>query len=88
VARNAVVRDDGLKHRDDAYWAEVVADEDGVAGGSGAAAEGQALPRGIWDDEDVQAAIARAYGTGTIDVERVRKEADAFVRGVTQGLDQ
>jgi hypothetical protein len=89
VARNAVVRDDALKHSDAAYWAEVVAEEDESVGGAGAAAEGQAsVPRGIWDDEDVQAAIARAYGSGTIDVERVKKEADAFVRGVTQSLDQ
>ena len=76
VARNAVVRDSGLKGTDDKYWQEVV-DTLGK----------QNLQSGVWQEEEVQAAIARAYGNGTIDVERVRKEADAFVKGVTRGLE-
>lgn len=76
VARNAVVRDHDLKSKDDKYWQEV------------GDLEGKQDPRsGVWDDEQVQAAIAQAYSNGTINVEKVRKEADAFVKGVTKFLD-
>ena len=73
VARNTVVRDAGLKGRDDEYWREVR----GVEGES----------EDVWQDEEVQAAIARVYGMGGVDVPKARKEAGAFVEGVTKGLE-
>lgn len=41
----------------------------------------------IYQDEEVQAAIARVYGMGGVDVPRARREAGAFVDGVTRGLE-
>lgn len=76
VARNAAVRDNALKSKDDRYWQEVV-DLEGR----------QDLRSGVWEDEHVQAAIAQAYSNGTINVEKNRREADAFVKGVTRSLD-
>ena len=75
VTRNAVVRDPRLKETDDDYWRTVVALESPEGDGS------------LWEDEDVQAAMARAYGNGSIDVTRMRREADAFVLNVTKGLE-
>ena len=81
VVRNAVVRDRVLKRVEDGYWMEVVEVEgrEGLGGGVGM--------EGVWEDEDVQAALARAYGQGAIDVSRMRREAEGFVRGVTGGLE-
>ena len=75
VARNAVVRSTSLKDTDDAYWRDVVT------------MEGMDGMQEVWEDEEVQAAMARAYGNGTIDVSRMRREADGFVRNVTKGLE-
>lgn len=75
IARNAVVRDGALKETDDQYWRAVVA------------MEGPERDESIWADEEVQQAMARVYGSGAVDVGRVRKEAEAFVTGVTRGLD-
>lgn len=77
LARNAVVRNDDLKRSEDRYWQQVI-DHEGP----------QDLHSGVFEDEDVQAALSRAYGSGTVNVEKIRKEADAFVKGVTVGLDQ
>ena len=57
-----VVRDRVLLGVEDSYWREVVEVEarEGLGGGAGM--------DGVWEDEDVQAALARAYGQGTIDV--------------------
>ncbi|EXJ55341.1 hypothetical protein A1O7_08268 [Cladophialophora yegresii CBS 114405] len=74
IARNAVVRDPTLKGVDDDYWRTVVAVE-----GKG--------DESVWAEEEVQAAIARAYGSGGVDVEGVRREAEAFVRHATRALD-
>lgn len=74
VARNAVVRDQTLKSTDDEYWRAVVAME-GVNGG-----------QGVWEDDEVQAAIARALGGG-VDVTQVGKDADAFISNITRGLE-
>ncbi|RMZ84830.1 hypothetical protein DV737_g993, partial [Chaetothyriales sp. CBS 132003] len=84
VARNAVVRNARLKDADDAYWRDVVALEGEGAGSPAGAAD---IWEQVQDEEEVQAALARAYGSGTIDVARMRREADAFVRSVTTGLD-
>ena len=75
VARNAVVRNTTLKDTDDAYWRDVVT------------MEGMDGMQDVWEDEEVQGAMARAYGSGTIDVGRMRREADGFVRNVTKGLE-
>lgn len=80
VARNAVVREPSLKAADDEYWRDVVAmegledlkDENGDE---------------LLEDEEVQAAMSRAYGNGSIDVRRMRREAEGFVGNVTRGLD-
>lgn len=76
LARNSVVRNADLKQSDDRYW-QGVADHEGP----------QDLRSGVFEDEDVQAALASAYGSGSVNVEKIRKEADAFVKGVTQVLD-
>ncbi len=81
VVRNAVVRDRVLQRVENGYWKEVteVEGRQGLAGGPGM--------EGVWEDEDVQAALAQAYGQGAIDVGRMRREAEGFVRGVTGGLE-
>ena len=80
VVRNAVVRDRDLQRVENGYWRDVteVEGRDGLGGGAGM--------KGVWENEDVQAALARAYGQGAIDVGRMRREAEGFVRGVTGGL--
>jgi hypothetical protein len=75
VARNATVRDQDLKAADDEYWRAVVAMEGPSGTGS------------VWEDEEVQAAIARSYGEGAFDVAQVGKEAEAFVSNITRGLE-
>jgi hypothetical protein len=76
VARNATVRDSALKAADDEYWRAVVA------------MEGPPGTGGVWEDEEVQAAIARAYGDGTFDVARMGREAEAFVSNIIEGLGE
>ena len=75
VARNATVRDQDLKAADDEYWRAVVA------------MEGPGNTAGVWEDEEVQAAVARSYGDGTFDVGQMGREAEAFVSNITQGLE-
>lgn len=76
VAHNTIVRAGSLKNAEDRYWQDVVQLE-----GS------QDLQSGVFEDEEVQAAISRAYGSGTINIEKIRKEAETFVKGVTYGLE-
>ena len=78
VARNAVVRGQRLKGMEDGYWAEVVA----VEGMSGLGLVGDE----VWGDEEVKRAMSRAYGSGGVDVGRMRREAGEWVAGVTAGL--
>ena len=73
VTRNTIMRDHDLKDRESHYWTEV-----GDVEGENA---------GVWQDEDVQAAIARVYAMGGVDVPRARREAGAFVDGVTKNLE-
>lgn len=82
VARNAVVRDRVLRGVEDRYWRDVseVEARNGLGGGD-------AGVEGAWEDEDVQKAMAKAYGQGSIDVRSMRKEAEGFVRAVTQHMD-
>ena len=76
VARNSVVRDHNLRSKDDQYWAEV------------ATLEGKLdIASGVWEDEEVQAAVAQAYSSGAVNVEKIKREADVYVRGVTQFMD-
>lgn len=74
VARNAVLRNNALKATDDDYWRDVVA------------FEGSEGDESLFEDEEVQAALAAAYGTGKIDVPTMRRETEAFVANVTKGL--
>jgi len=74
IARNATVRNPALKATDDEYWRTVVAME-GIQDDS------------VFDEEEVQAAISQAYGSGTVSVVQIRKDADAFVNATTRGLD-
>lgn len=76
IARNAVVRNPELKAADDEYWRRVVAME-GFDGGD----------ESLFDDEEVQAAVSRAYGTGAVNVADMRKDAEIFVKHATKGLD-
>ena len=80
MARNTVNRDANLKAAEDNYWREVTRREAELAGGAGDDDE-------IYQDEEVQAAIARVYGQGGVDVPRARREAAGFVDGVTMGLE-
>lgn len=73
VARSTVLRGAGLKGREDEYWADV--------------REAEGDDEEIHGDEEVQAAIARVYGAGGVDVPRARREAAGFVDGVTRGLE-
>jgi hypothetical protein len=75
LARNAVVRNTDLRQSEDHYWRRI-AEHEGP----------QDLRSGVFEDDEVQAALARAYGSGSVQVDKIRKEADAFVRGVTQSL--
>lgn len=77
VAKNTVLRDEGLKGVEMRYWEEVQRREGG--GGPG---------QDIYEDEEVQEAIARVFtlGNAGVDVPRARREAGAFVDSVTQGL--
>lgn len=79
VARNAVMRDEALKTADTRYWETVrmVEGEDGTQ-----------TDEAVFEDEEVQAAMARAFGSGNVDVARMRKEAKGFVQNVTRGLGQ
>ncbi|KAK5947570.1 hypothetical protein PMZ80_001723 [Knufia obscura] len=84
IARNTVNRDQNLKAAEDRYWREVVSREAEMdSAGGGIAGNNDE----IYQDEEVQAAIARVYGQGGVDVPRAKKEASAFVDGVTQGLE-
>ena len=74
VARNAVLRNEALKAADDEYWRAVVA------------FEGDEGDETLFEDDEVQAAVAAAYGTGKIDVQSLRRDADAFVANATKGL--
>lgn len=78
VAKNTVLRDEGLKETEGRYWEEVRRRE----GGKG-------LGEDVYDDEEIQAAIAKVYGMGNagVDVPRARREAGAFVDEVTKGLE-
>lgn len=90
VAKSAVVRDvnvGGLKARDDEYWRAVVAMEGPSSGSDGVGV-------GVWEEEEVMEAVARAtnqgrdgLGGGGVDVERVRREAGIFIDSVTSGLE-
>lgn len=75
IARNAVVRNPGLKGVDDQYWRTVVT------------VEGETLDGDVFEDEEVQAAVARAYGSGGINVDTVRREAEGFVKHATRALE-
>lgn len=89
VARNAVVRDEGLRRADGRYW-EVVRRVEGE-GSVGVGVEGEGVGSGmdesVFEDEEVQAAMARAFGSGNVDVQKMRKEAQGFVDNITKGLD-
>ena len=75
LARHAIVRQPTLKAADDEYWRAVVA------------MEGPVGVDGVWNDEDVQAAISRALGSGAVDVSRMEREAQHLVSSITAGLD-
>ena len=49
--------------------------------------EGGGMDESVYEDEEVQAAIAMAYGSGGIDIAGVRREAEGFVRHATRGLE-
>ena len=78
IARNAVVRNPSLKVVDDEYWRTVVAME-----GEG----NDGMDDTVWEDEEVQAAVARVYGSGGVNIEGMRREAETFVKHATRGLD-
>ncbi|EHY54047.1 hypothetical protein ABEF95_015001 [Exophiala dermatitidis] len=74
VARNTVVRKPDLKAAEDEYWRRVV-DVESLDDES------------LLDDEEVQAAVSRAYGSGAVDVAAMRREAEMFVKHATKILD-
>jgi hypothetical protein len=80
VLANSVVRDQRLRGVEAEYWQQIreVEGREGLANGM----------EGVWEDEEMQRAMANAYGQGNIDVSRMRSEAEGFVRAVTGHLDQ
>ena len=76
IVRNATVRNPELKSTDDEYWRAVIA------------MEGPPGVDAVWEDEEVQTAMARAMGSSALDVARVGKEAESFVANVTRDLEQ
>ncbi|KAJ5787359.1 hypothetical protein N7457_002349 [Penicillium paradoxum] len=85
VTRNAVVRDQGLKYRDDLYWRTMVASENPTQGpGEG----GEQILNNIWEEEEVARAMSRVMaGQGGIDLAQLGVSANDFVREVTDGLE-
>lgn len=86
IARNTVLRDEGLKGVEESYWREVKRREAFSADRDREIVLGDDDDE-IWQDEGVQAAIARVYGSGVVDIPRARREAGAFVEGITKGLE-
>ncbi|KAJ5542047.1 hypothetical protein N7461_008050 [Penicillium sp. DV-2018c] len=85
VTRNAVVRDQTLKNRDDLYWRTMVASENPTR--SPGEGEEQIL-NNIWEEEEVARAVSRVMaGQGGIDLAQLGVNANDFVRGVTENLD-
>jgi hypothetical protein len=83
VTRNAVVRDQSLKSRDDLYWRAMVAAENPTQTGE---RDGEIL-NNIWEEEEVARAMQRAMaGQGGIDLAQLGVNANEFVRGVTEGM--
>lgn len=89
VTKNAIVRDRILKEEESRYW-EQVRRMERSSGGLDDDDEGgivRGLDQSVFEDEEVQSAVARAFGSGNVDVGRMRTEAEGFVREVTRGLD-
>jgi hypothetical protein len=83
VTRNAVVRDSGLKNRDDLYWRTMVASENPTQPGEG----GEQILNNIWEEEEVARAMSRVMaGQGGIDLAQLGVNANDFVQKVTEGL--
>lgn len=85
VARSAIVRDRGLKGREDAYWRAVVAME-GDADDTGGVTS-------VWEEEEVVRAMTKVMGrgggrggNGGVDVGKLSKDADDYVSGILGGL--
>ncbi|KAL1977965.1 hypothetical protein VTN31DRAFT_824 [Thermomyces dupontii] len=84
VTRNAVVRDNTLKARDDIYWRTVVAME----------SSDPSVPKAgssIWEEEEVARAISRVMQgrgrNGGLDLTQLRNNAGEFVDNLTAGLE-
>ncbi|KAF4975306.1 hypothetical protein F66182_17570 [Fusarium sp. NRRL 66182] len=84
VTRNAVVRDQSLKARDDWYWKTAVAmegsgDADGAGGGS------------IWEEEEVARAMSQVMNGRNrgrqLDMAQLGVNAGEYVDKVTAGLE-
>ncbi|EXJ94106.1 hypothetical protein A1O1_02499 [Capronia coronata CBS 617.96] len=88
IARNAVVRNPDLKGADDEYWRRVVAMEAfDTTNNDDDDAGDVVVDETLFDDDEVQAAISRAYGSGAVNVTAMRKDAELFVKHATRGLD-
>lgn len=85
VTRNAVVREQSLKNRDDLYWRTMVASENPTqVAGEG----GEQILNNIWEEEEVARAMSRAMaGQGGIDLAQLGVNANDFVRVITEGLE-
>ena len=77
VSRKAVIHDDALRAREDEYWQAVTRMEDIQRG-----------DKPIWEDEEVQAAMERSLGRGSMNIEGVRHDFDAFIDNVTRNLER
>ncbi|OJD27998.1 hypothetical protein ACJ73_00604 [Blastomyces percursus] len=95
VVRNAIVRDRGLKARDDAYWTAVVAMEGSGDSSLGTPGVGVGEGGSVWEEEEVVRAMTKvmqkrnAGAKGdVVDIGRLGVEAASYVEGVTAGLER
>jgi hypothetical protein len=72
VARNAVVRDQTLKARDDWYWRTAVAMEGDES---------------VWEDEEVVRAMSRAMSGQGVDMAQLGMSAGEYVDRITRKLE-
>lgn len=87
VVRNAMVRDKGLKARDDLYWQTMDRLENSRSS-EGRQTGDRVVINNIWEEEEVARAVSRAMaGQGGVDLAQLGTNANEFVRGVTDGLE-
>lgn len=92
LTRHAVVRDGGLKARDDGYWRTVAEVEKSAMEGRGPGEAPSRSPASVWEEQEVVDAMSkvmRGQGqSGGMDLAQVGVEAEEHINGATAGLDE